>query len=134
MAEQTVSVTQTSPATTEGKLPTTREETRYQIPPVDICESKDGLMVIADLPGVERDGIDIRVNNDVLTIQGKVKNVAKGDGIYNEFAMLDYFRQFQLSDQVAQDKITAELKHGVLKVYLPKMEKAKPKQIAVHVS
>jgi len=134
MAEQTVSVTQTSPAATEGKMPTTREETRYQIPPVDICETKDGLMVIADLPGVEREGIDIRVNNDVLTIQGKVKHLTKGDSIYNEFALLDYFRQFQLSDQVAQDKITAELKHGVLKVYLPKAEKAKPKQINVQIS
>lgn len=132
MAEQTVSVPQTA-QTTEGKM-TTREENRYQMPPVDICETKDGLIVVADLPGVEKDGVDIRVDQDVLTIQGRVKPDGHGDSLYNEFAMLDYFRQFQLSDQVAQDKITAELKHGVLKIYLPKAEKAKAKQIAVQVA
>jgi HSP20 family molecular chaperone IbpA len=134
MAEKTVAVTQGAPAPTEGKLQTTREETRYQIPPVDIYETKDGLTVVADMPGVEKEDVDIRVDNGILTIQGKTKPMAKGDGLYNEFALLDYFRQFQLSDEVDQEKITAELKHGVLMLHMPKAEKAKPKQISVQVA
>jgi len=131
MAEQTVPVTQ---HTNGGKLPTTREETRYQIPPVDIYEMDAGLTVVADLPGVEKDGIDIRVDNSILTIQGTVKRETRGNGVVNEFALTDYFRQFQLSDTVDQVKITAEFKHGVLTLQLPKAEKVKPKQIAVQVA
>lgn len=131
MAEQTVPVTQHHDG---GKLPTTREEGRYQIPPVDIYETGEGLTVVADLPGVEKDGIDVRVDNGVLTIQGTVKRETRGNGLANEFALTDYFRQFQLSDQVDQTKITAEFKHGVLTIQLPKAEKVKPKQITVQVA
>ena len=131
MAEQTVPVVQPHDG---GKLPTTREETRYQIPPVDIYETEDGLTVEADLPGVEKDSIDVRVDDNVLTIQGKVKPVALGNGYHNEFVMLDYFRQFELNEEVDQDKISADYKHGVLTIRLPKGEKARPKQITVLVS
>lgn len=134
MAEQTVSVPQSVPTTAEGAMPTTREENRYQIPPVDIYEDKEGLTVVVDMPGVDKENVDIRVDNGVLTIQGKVKPMALGESIYNEFALLDYFRQFQLSNEVDQGRITAEMKHGVLKIFLPKSEKAKPKQISVQVS
>lgn len=131
MAEQTVPVTQQHDG---GKLPATREETRYQIPPVDIFETNGGLTVMADLPGVEKDKIDVRVDQNILTIQGRTEPKPLGDSVYNEFALLDYFRQFQLNEAVDQSKITAEYKHGVLTIQLPKAEKAKPKQIAVNVA
>jgi HSP20 family protein len=134
MAEKTVAVTQGAPAPAEGRLQTTREETRYQIPPADIYETKDELIVVVDMPGVAKEDVDIRVDNGILTIQGKTKPEAKGDGLHNEFALLDYFRQFQLSNEVDQGKITAELKCGVLTLHLPKAEKAKPKQIPIQVA
>jgi len=133
MAEQTIQGKQTAVATAEKRTPTTREETRYQIPPVDIFEDKEGLTVVVDMPGVENHDASVRVNDGILTIQGTVKPRAKGESIYNEYLLLDYFRQFELSDVVDQDKISAELKHGVLTIRLPKMQKAKPKEIAVHI-
>lgn len=131
MAEQTVPVTQTPDG---GKAATTREETRYQIPPVDIYETHEGLVVVADMPGVEKDGIDVRVDDDILTLRGKVQPRMLGNSVHNEFMMLDYFRQFELNDEVDQAKISAEYKQGVLTIQLPKAEKAKPKQISVKVS
>jgi len=133
MAEQTLQTNQQHHRA--ERTPATREETRYQVPPVDIYEAVDGLAVVVDMPGVDKDGIDIRVDNGILTIQGKVQPVAHGDGRgYNEFVLTDYFRQFQLSDLVDVEKISAELKHGVLTIHLPKAEKAKPKQISVKVA
>ena len=133
MAEQTLQTTQTNVIPAEKRTATTREESRFQIPPVDIYEDKDGLTVIVDMPGVDKENADVRVDNNILTIQGTVKPQAKGEGIYNEFLLLDYFRQFELSDFVDQSKISAELKHGALTIHLPKQEKAKPKQISVSV-
>lgn len=125
----------TVPQKTEGQVPETREEARTLTPPVDIFEVADGLAVVVDLPGVEKEGVDVRVENDVLTIEGKAGTPAiGGTALYTEFALANYFRQFQLSEQVDQEKIAAELKNGVLTIRLPKAESAKPKKIAVAVS
>jgi HSP20 family molecular chaperone IbpA len=128
----------TIPVTTEAKNPATREETRqegrYLIPPVDIYETSEGLTVIADLPGVDKDNADIRVENNILTIQAKSCHVAPGDPIYTEYSLLNFFRQFQLSETVDQEKIGADLKNGTLVIHLPKVEKAKPKKIKLNVS
>ena len=135
MAENTVETTNTTIAARPEAAPSaTREETRYLIPPVDIFETKDGLIVQADLPGVDKDGVDVRVDNGILTISGRVTHGAQGESIRNEFMLLDHFRQFELSDQVAVDKISAELKNGVLRIHLPRVEAAKPRQIAVKVA
>jgi len=128
----------TVPVTTEAKNPVTREETRqegrYLIPPVDIYETPEGLTVLADLPGVDRENADIRVENNTLTIQGKSSHIAQGDPVYTEYSLLNFFRQFQLSEAVDQEKISADLKNGTLVIHIPKVEKAKPKKIIVNVS
>lgn len=103
-------------------------------PPVDIFEVNDGLIVVADLPGVNKDGADVRVDNGLLTIQGKVQSPASGEPLFSEFNLMNYYRQFRLNEEVDQDKIKADMKHGVLTIQLPKMESAKPKRIAVKVS
>ena len=132
MPEKTVSIN------TEAKTPVTREETRqqerYLAPPVDIYETAEGLTVIADLPGVSKDDVDVRVDDSILTIRGKVKHIAPGDQIYTEYSLLNFFRQFQLGEEMAQEKISADLKNGTLIISLPKAEKAKPKQIKVNVA
>jgi HSP20 family protein len=116
-----------------GKTLATRDEGRYMVPPVDIYETENALSVIVDLPGVQKEDVDINADQDILTIKGKVKYEPPKGVIRSEFGLLDFFRQFQLSDEVDQAKITAESKNGVLTITLPKAEKAKPRQIAVKV-
>jgi HSP20 family protein len=132
MAEKTV------PATSGGRLQPSREVTRsqerYVNPPVDIYETPEGLVVKADLPGVAREGLDVRVENNLLTIRGKAAHSAPGESIYREYELVNFFRQFELNDRVDQQKISAELKHGVLTLNLPKAEEAKPRQIEVKLT
>lgn len=129
MAEKTVA------ARTQEKAPPSREDTRsqerYVSPPVDIYETTNGLVVTADLPGVAKEGLDLRVENNLLTIRGKAAHAAPGDPIYREYGLVNFFRQFELNERVDQSKISAELKHGVLTLSLPKAEEAKPRKIEV---
>jgi HSP20 family molecular chaperone IbpA len=109
----------------------TRDETRYVAPPVDIFETEGAIVVIADLPGVDKEDVDIRVDDGILTIKGKADYCPPASILRLEFSLEGYFRQFQLSDEVDQEKISAESKNGVLTINLPKAEKSKPKQIKV---
>jgi len=130
MAERTVASRQTDGGNWREE---TREHDRYITPPVDIFETKDGLVVVADLPGVEPSALDVRVADAVLTLQAKTQHVAPGTPVRREYELLHFFRQFELPEQVDADRISAELKHGVLALQLPKKEKAKPKAIEVRV-
>jgi HSP20 family molecular chaperone IbpA len=100
---------------------------------VDIYETPDGLVVMADLPGVTRENLDVRVDNNILTIRGMSKHTAPSDPVYREYELINFFRQFELGEKIDQGKISAELKHGVLQLHLPKAAEAKPRQIEVHV-
>jgi HSP20 family protein len=136
MSEQTAVITTEKQAATRSpseKSLATRDETRYIAPPVDIYETDDALMVVADLPGVDRDEVDVRVEDSVLTIKGKSDYSQPANLVLGEFNLQGYYRQFQLSDEVDQDKISAESKNGVLNIRLPKAEKSKPKQIKVRL-
>ena len=131
MAEKTVATNaqDKSSPNREG----TRSQERYVTPPVDIYENGDALVVKADLPGVDKQNLDLRVENDLLTIRGKPTHVVSGDPIYREFELVNFFRQFELNERVDQSKISADLKHGVLTLRLPKAEEAKPRKIEVRV-
>jgi HSP20 family molecular chaperone IbpA len=136
MAEQTAALTTEkagSPDKTGKKSLATRDEEIYIAPPVDIFENEDSLIVVADLPGVDKDGVDIRVEDDILTIKGNAKYTQPANVLRQEFTLQNYYRQFQLSDEVDQSKISAESKNGVLTIMMPKAEKSKPKQIKVKV-
>ena len=132
MAEKTI------PISSKERNPVTREETRqeerYLTPPVDIYETAEGLTVVADLPGVDKADIDVRVDENILTLKGKSKHIAPGDPISAEYSLLNFFRQFQLGEGVDQEKIFADLKQGVLTIQLPKAERIKPKKIKVSVA
>jgi HSP20 family protein len=124
----------TVPEKQEVQVPETREESRTLTPPVDIFEVADGLAVVVDLPGVEKGDVDVRVEDNTLTIAGKAKAPIPGDLLYREYELASYFRQFQLNEEVDQEKIRAEVRSGVLTVQLPKSEKATPKTVKVNVA
>ncbi|HYY25013.1 MAG TPA: Hsp20/alpha crystallin family protein [Candidatus Udaeobacter sp.] len=132
MAEKTVATraqTQTAPSREE-----TRSQERYVTPPVDIYETGEGLVVKADLPGVAKENMDIRVENNLLTIRARAAHIAPGEPVYREYGLVNFFRQFELNERVDQSKISAELNHGVLTLNLPKPEEAKPRKIDVKVA
>jgi HSP20 family protein len=131
MAEKTVAIPENQEMTTQPEGTRTRE--RYVSPPVDIYEMPDGLVVMADLPGITHEHLDIRVDNHVLTIRAQTVHAPQAEPTYREYELVNYFRQFELSDKVDEAKIHADLKHGVLTLSLPKAEEAKPRKIAVAV-
>lgn len=121
----------TIPAKHDERAVETRERRYTIMPPVDIFELDNGLAVVADMPGVEPDKVDIRVENDILTIQAEVTPPLEGEMVYSEFGLANYHRQFRLSDKVDTEKIHAELKNGVLTIHLPKAEAHRPRRIEV---
>ena len=90
--------------------------------------------VLADLPGVAQEALDVRVEQHVLTIRGQVRHGAPAEVVSREYDLVNFFRQVALREHVDQRQITAALKSGVLTVTLPKAEAAKPRQIAVHAA
>jgi HSP20 family molecular chaperone IbpA len=131
-------VEKTVPATTEAGSVKTQEQLRapegYIAPPVDIFETPEGLVVVADLPGVRQKGLDVRVEDDTLTIHGRPDVETQGTERYREYTLKEFFRQFELTDAVNQSGITANLQHGVLTLTLPRAEKAKPRRVTVQVN
>lgn len=118
------------------EVATDAEQTRPRpvfVPAVDITESEERLTVMADMPGVEIDGLTIDLKEDVLTIHGQVSDSAgeNRNTIYREYNVGDYQRQFTLSNAIDQEKIEARLKDGVLTLVLPKIEKPKPRKIEI---
>jgi HSP20 family molecular chaperone IbpA len=105
-------------------------------PAVDIYETDSKLTLIADMPGVAADDITIDLRDGVLTITGDVKPWEKQDvdNVLVEFGIGKFYRQFTLSEAIDQERIEAQCKDGVLKLALPKLEKAPPRKIAVSAS
>ncbi len=101
-------------------------------PAVDIYESDGALVLVADMPGVDRSGVELHLEENQLTIRGRVvEEKDSGDPLYSEYRSGDFFRSFTLSNVIDQEKIEATMKDGVLTVILPKAEAARPRQIAV---
>ena len=112
------------------------EQTRPGVvftPDVDIFEDERQITLLADMPGVASDGITIDLNDNVLSIAGEVKpfETASESDVLIEFEIGRYYRQFTLSDVIDQGKIEARHEDGVLRLTLPKAEKAVPRRIAV---
>ena len=106
-------------------------------PAVDILDGKDEFVAQVDLPGVQEQDIDVRVENNTLTIRGErkfEKNVNEENYLRVERAYGSFTRSFSLSNTVNAEAIRAEYKHGVLTVHLPKREESKPKQVKISVS
>ena len=102
-------------------------------PVTDIFETDQALTVVLEMPGVNKESVEVGVENDVLTINGQI-DFSKYGGLqplYIEYNIGNYSRSFQISSKIDQDGIKAELKDGVMTLVLPKAEKAKPRRISV---
>jgi HSP20 family molecular chaperone IbpA len=102
-------------------------------PNVDIFETETAITLLADMPGVMADDLNVDLRDDTLTLTGDVNpNVsAAGETVYEEYETGRYYRQFSLSEVIDQEKIDAKLSDGVLRLSLPKVAKATPRRIAV---
>jgi len=106
---------------------------RVFLPTADIYETNDSLNVVLEMPGVDKNSVDIRVEDGVLKIEGRL-DFSKYQGLqplYTEYNVGHYSRSFRLSSKIDQNKIAAELNDGVLSLVLPKVEDAKPRTIQV---
>ena len=115
--------------------PAQRSDTTL-IPPVDVIEDSAGITLRADLPGVPKDKLSLQVEADTLTIEGEV-SLAMPEGMeasYAEVTVPRYRRVFTLSKELDTGKVSAEFKHGVLELRIPKAEHAKPRRIDIKVS
>ena len=106
---------------------------RVYVPVTDIFETNAALMLALEMPGVDRENINVKLESGVLTIEGEI-DFGKYEGmypVYTEYNVGNYARSFELSSNIDQDRISAELKDGVVMLTLPKVEKAKPRKIKV---
>lgn len=122
--------------TEKAGVPTGPEQTRpgpVYSPAVDIFENDSSITVLADMPGVKAQDLKIDLRESVLTLTGRVTSPEspKESDVLREFQTGTFFRQFTLSETIDQGKIDAKLTDGVLRLELPKVEKARPRQIAV---
>jgi HSP20 family protein len=105
------------------------------IPAVDIFETDEVLTVMAEMPGVSQEGLQIDLKDNQISITGEVPALPGSAErmLLKEFETGRFHRQFNLSEVIDQNKISAHLKNGILRVVLPKVEKIKPRKIEVRV-
>lgn len=130
-----MNTTMTTPKKQSGENggPENTYESTY-MPRFDIWEGQDELLLYGDMPGVSVEDLDIRFENRELSIHGKVHARHHGDYVLGEYGIGDFYRTFTVGEAIDAEKISAEMKHGVLTLHLPKSEKVKPRRIAVKVS
>ena len=105
-------------------------------PPVDVIEDAAGITLTADLPGVPRERLTLAVEDGALTIEGEIA-LAMPEGMaasHAEVALPRYRRAFTLSRELDADRISAELKQGVLTLRIPKAEHAQPRRVSINVA
>ena len=107
------------------------ERVNYQLPSVNIYETGDGYTLEADIPGANREGLEIHLDQNELTLVGHRQPTSGGTAHYRESADGDYRRVFELDPGIDTDKIAARVEQGVLTLHLPRREAVKPRKIAI---
>jgi HSP20 family protein len=109
---------------------------RAMLPRVDVLEDDTGITLIADLPGVPKDKLDVKVEGETLVVEGAVSTPTPQqlEAVYAEVRVPRYRRAFTLSRELDAGRIDANLKDGVLHLRIPKQEHAQPRRIAVQAS
>lgn len=128
--ETNIAQKQEAPQSTEVEA--TRTQPTF-LPHTDIYEREDAIVVVTDMPGVSRESVDVNLENNELTITGRVDEttIEGHELVYTEYETGDYQRKFRISGAFDTDKIDATMKNGVLRVVLPKAEGAQPHKINI---
>jgi HSP20 family protein len=129
MTSQMTTQTRSTPAASNGKGQTDF----VMLPAVDVVEDANGITLFADLPGVPKEQLDIKVDAELLTIEGLLR-LPTPEGMaaqHAEVQMSRYRRSFSLSKELDAEKIDAEFSQGVLRLHIPKADNAKPRRITV---
>lgn len=111
----------------------TTQQYSYISPEVNIFETKEGYVVEAEMPGVTKEGLDIALEANTVTIHGRRnQSEARGEVLYRESSAADYRRVFELDPAIDTTKIEAKINQGVLTLHLPKSEAVKPRKVVVN--
>ena len=123
-----MNTTQTEPRTNQQ-----RAQREYVAPHVNIFETKDGYVLEADMPGVNKDGLEVTLEDNELTLVGRRGNdAAQGVPLFRERQPADFRRVFELDPAIDTAKVSARIEQGVLTLTLPKSERVKPRKITVN--
>lgn len=109
---------------------------KYFLPAVDITETPEELVLVADMPGVGPQDLEVTIEDGILTFSGHVAEADREEAaqvVQREFLSGDYYRQFRVPREFATDRINASLKAGVVTIRIPRDEKSKPRRIAIQV-
>lgn len=129
MAEKNITVSSENEPAVKEEF---RAPEKYIRPAVDIFEKEGNLILMADMPGVDKDRLDINLDRGVLTIQGRTSVESRGEPLFREFSLADYYRQFELPDDIDAEKTEAGFKNGVLTLTMAQSEAAKPRRIEIN--
>lgn len=108
------------------------QERPFISPNVNIVETKDAYILEAEMPGVAKNGLEVGLEDNVLTITGRRQSDASVNLVYRESNPVDYRRVFELDPSIEAGKINAHMEQGILTLTLPKAEKVKPRKITVN--
>ena len=130
----TVSEVTTSRETSPSTAAAVRR--RVQVPRVDVRESSDAFQIVADVPGVAADGVEVTVEENVLSVIARTSHEAPNGyrQVYGNGGPTEYRRAFHLSEKVAREGIAATLKNGTLILQVPKAREAQPRRISVQAA
>jgi len=120
----------TAPTQTPERREAPERAVRTIAPRVDIYETEKSYVLLADMPGVTPDGLDVVAERDELVVRGRVERPTTTPD-YQEFELADYYRAFSLTEDLDADNTTATLRDGVLRVEIPKSPRTQPKKIPV---
>jgi len=112
------------------------QQQRHAVPPVDVFENDNAITLLADLPGVPREQLHVRVDGETLVLEATAATQGPQDMelVYGELQWPAYRRQFTLSRELDTSRIEAQLRDGVLRLVIPKADEARPRRIEVQVS
>ncbi|MGE4559833.1 MAG: Hsp20/alpha crystallin family protein, partial [Desulfobulbus sp.] len=118
-------------ATRQGKAHQLDQQLPVIVPEVDIFENEHEILLLADMPGVNKDDIAIHIDNGKMILAGTRRLPSGGASTWREFGDVEFRRNFSVPQSIDTNKVSAELKDGMLCLHLPKSEAAKPHQIEI---
>ncbi len=115
-----------------ARLQPPQPERPFALPNVNVIETKDGYILEAEMPGVAKEGMEVSVEENLMTITGRRQPEPSANVVHRETNPVDYRRVFELDSTIDTGKINAHIEQGILTVNLPKAEKVKPRRITVN--